>query len=446
METSLKILAALALVLLNGFFVLTEFALVKARQTRIDALVRRGSFVARQAQRAMRNLDAYLAVTQLGITIASLGLGWLGEPAFAHLVEPVFVSLGGAAPVLAHTLAVTTAFLIITFLHIVFGELAPKSVAIIRPEKSVLLTALPMRGFYFLLYPGVWALNGAANMLLRLMGVRAASDHDRSFSEEELRVILAESHRTGAISGGSREMVERAFDFTMRRARQIMVPRVDITFLSTRQTLRENWQTARESGHTRFPLTDGDLDQTLGMIHIKDLVGLLEASGDTGSEAAATDIRQIRREILFVPESQTLERLLSEFQQSRLHMAIVVDEYGGTSGLVTLEDVLEEIVGEIQDEFDEEHPKIHKLEDGNFQVDGILQIEELARRLRIPLRPELHTTISGYVLDELGRTARVGDEVQLGDYTVRVTDVKGPRIRRAVVRPKSGGSGQVRRQ
>lgn len=444
METFLKILAALVLVLLNGFFVLAEFALVKARQTRIDVLARRGSFVARQAQRALKNLDTYLSVTQLGITIASLGLGWLGEPAFAHLVEPVFVSLGGAAPVLAHTLAVTTAFLIITFLHIVFGELAPKSVAIIRPEKSVLLTALPMRGFYFLLYPGVWALNGAATILLRLIGIRAASDHDRSFSEEELRVILAESHRTGAISGGSREMVERAFDFTMRRARQIMVPRVDITFLSTRKTLRENWQTARESGHTRFPLTDGDLDQTLGMIHIKDLVGLLEESvGEHNApEAAATDIRQIRREILFVPESQTLERLLSEFQQSRLHMAIVVDEYGGTSGLVTLEDVLEEIVGEIQDEFDEEHPKIHKLDDGSFQVDGILQVEELARRLRIPLRPELNTTISGYVLDELGRTARVGDEVQLGDYTVRVTDVKGPRIRRAAVRPKSVGRRQ----
>ncbi len=415
----LGLFLAILLVALNGFFVAAEFALVKVRPTQIDPYVQEGLKRAKVARHMVRHLDAYLSATQLGITLASLALGWIGEPAFAWIIEPVVRPFTGDNPALIHSIAVTVAFLVITILHIVLGELAPKSVAIRKSEATTLAIALPLFVFYKITYPAIWLLNHTANYLLRVVGIAPVSEGELSHDEEELRLLLASSHAS-AVSKQTRELLDNIFELKHRVARQIMVPRQDVIYLSTTRTMAENLRTARRSGHTRFPLCDGDLDHVVGLIHIKDLFR---------KERPISTLREVAREIAFVPQTLELDRLLKRMRTERFHLAAVIDEYGGISGVVTLEDVIEEIVGQIQDEFDVENPEIRSEGDGVYTVSGGMLVEDLEDELDIELSDRDEDTIGGVVLSELGRTPAVGDKVPLGPVLLEVLDVDNNRIK-----------------
>src|SRR5262245_37993993 len=330
------VLLALALVAANAFFVATEFAIVRVRETRIEELLARGVKRAVATREVLQNLNAYLSACQLGITLTSLGLGWVGEPAFAHLFEPLLPGLGAWRALASHSAGLAAAFALIPFLHVVLGELVPKTVAIDRAEGVALLVAWPIRWFHRAFFPLIWILNGAANLAIRGLGLTPAPEESRAHSEEELRMILGLSHRSGVLSQAHAELIENALDFVDRSARQIMVPRADIVYLDVNRSWEENLETARAGGHTRYPLCDADLDRVVGVLHIKDLFL---------SPAASPDLRALAREPLFVPDGLEVQRLLALFQKQRVHLGIVIDEYGGASGLVTLEDVLEELIG-----------------------------------------------------------------------------------------------------
>lgn len=426
MSTGAYLLLAALLVLLNAFFVAAEFAIVKVRSTRVQELVREGVRGSGAVQNAIQNLDAYLSATQLGITLASLGLGWIGEPAFASLVTPLLGFAGVWSPSVIHSVSLTVAFALITFLHIVLGELAPKSLAIRRPEETSLIVSPPLRVFYRVFYPALWFLNTSSNFFLRLLYIAPASESELAHSEEELRLLLTESHRTGTLSASKRKLLENVFDYTRRSAKHIMVPRADIVHLSSLRSLSDNLETIRQSQHTRYPLCNEDIDHVVGMIHAKDLFQPAEGLRET------TDLLKIKRDILFVPESRPLELLQRDFQQRRVHMAIVVDEYGGTSGLVTLEDILEEIVGEIQDEFDTEAPRMEATPEG-YRVDGLVLLEEIAGRLGFTAPENESSTLGGFVIARLGRIARIGDVVELDSYSAKVIEMKGRRVSKLLV-------------
>ncbi len=410
---------AILLVALNGFFVAAEFALVKVRPTQIEPYAQEGKLSARKAKHMVRHLDAYLSATQLGITLASLALGWVGEPAFAWIIEPVVRPFTENNPQLLHSISLTVSFLVITILHIVLGELAPKSVAIRKPEGTTLAISLPLFFFYKVTFPAIWLLNHSASYLLKLVGIAPVSESDLAHSEEELRLLLSSSH-SGGVSKQTRELLDNIFELKHRVARQIMVPRQDVIYLSTTRTMSENLRTARRSGHTRFPLCDGDLDHVVGLIHIKDLFR---------KERPVATLREVAREIAFVPETLELDRLLKRMRTERVHLAAVIDEYGGVSGVVTLEDVIEEIVGQIQDEFDVEKPEIRSTEDGAWIVSGGMLVEDLEDELHLELSERDEDTIGGVVLSELGRTPTVGDRVELGPVLLEVLDVDNNRIK-----------------
>lgn len=404
------------LVLLNGFFVAAEFALVKVRPTQVDAHLdgRRG----RTARHMIEHLDAYLSATQLGITLASLGLGWIGEPTVARLLEKLFHFFPDLSPTLQHTLSFSVAFSIISIAHIVLGELVPKSMAIRRPESTSLWISIPLYLFYKLSFPAIWLLNGMANFVLRLMGIEPVTEGSSAHEEEEIRRLLA-SDNDSHLSDHKRELLDNIFELSERVARQIMVPRPEVVFLDLQQSMEENLATAKASGHTRFPLCDGDLDHTLGIVHIKDLF-----RADTPPKS----LGEVRRETFFVPETLSLERLLRKMLSSHLHMAAILDEYGSTSGIVTLENVIEEIVGEIQDEFDAESPEITQVADHTWQVLGSTLLADLESALKIEVDPRDEDTIAGIALSELGRRATVGDKVRVGPIDIEVLEVDVNRI------------------
>ncbi len=403
----------LLLVFLNGFFVAAEFALVKVRPTQLDPYVARGQRRGKVARHMVRHLDAYLSATQLGITLASLALGWIGNPAFAWLLAPLVMRIPGATPALLHSVSLTSAFVLITILHIVLGELAPKSIAIRKSEKTSLWVAVPLFAFYKVSYPAIWLLNHAANGILRLLGIPPVSESELGHSEEELRLLLSSSHM-GRQSQLKRELLDNVFELSHRLARQVMVPRADVVYLSTRRPLDENLRVVRTSGHTRFPLCEGDLDKVIGLVHIKDLYR---------AERPFTSLKEVCRDIGFVPETLTLDRLLKRMRAERFHLAAVLEEYGGVSGIVTLENVLEEIVGPIQDEFDTEKPELVKKADNVYQVSGAMLVVDLEDELQLEISDRDEDTIAGVVLSELGRPARVGDRVEVGPLALEVLEV-----------------------
>ncbi len=428
MSVGTSLILAILIVFFNAFFVATEFAIVKSRASRVQELLREGARGAAAAAEVLRNLDSYLSATQLGITLASLALGWVGEPAFAAVLWPIFASAGLWSPAVVHSIALTLAFAVITFLHIVLGELTPKFFAISRPEEVALAAAAPLRAFRRLCAPGLWLLNSSASAFMRLLGIQRASDSDLVHSEEELRILLAESHRTGALSASKRKLLENVFDYTHRSAKHIMVPRAEIIYLTLRKTFAENLDVIRNYQHTRYPLCETDVDHVIGMIHVKDL--FQPAAG----QVEVSDLLRVKREMLFVPETRPLELLQRDFQQRRIHMALVVDEYGSTTGLVTLEDILEEIVGEIQDEFDAEPPKMEASGNG-YVVDGLVLVDEIGERLGIEIPEHESNTLGGFVISRLGRIARVGDVVRLGGYEIKVIELKGRRVSKLLLTP-----------
>jgi CBS domain containing-hemolysin-like protein len=438
------IFIAFLLVLLNGFFVATEFALVKVRATRLRQLADAGNHSAAVALKMVEQLDAYLSACQVGITLASLALGWIGEPAFAQLLEPGLASLGKWAAPIAHGIAIVFAFLVITILHIVVGEQAPKIVAIWRPEPVALAVALPMNAFYRVFYPFVALLNRATRWLLSPLGLTRDA-FEGGPTEDEARMILAESLAGGRDSDLRRRLVERAFEFARKRARQFMVPRADIVSLDAEAPLAENLETARRMGFTRYPLVRGTLDDVIGIVHIRDLT----MSG--GRIASSADLESVAREPLFVPEASPADVLLRQFQVRRLHQAIVVDEYGGTSGLVTLEDLIEELIGsEIQDEFDTgEQSPILALGGGSYNVSGGFALEELAALLEVALEDPEAVTVGGFVQNRLGRIGRVGDIVPFGEHhALKVLETRQRRVLRVLAGPRdavllSGAAGTL---
>jgi CBS domain containing-hemolysin-like protein len=424
-----RLLLALVLVGLNGFFVAAEFAFVRVRGTSVDRLVEEGRPGSRSLEGVMTDLDNYLAVTQLGITLASLGLGWAGEPAVASLIEPV---LGAVLPPgLVHLVAFGVGFGLITFLHVVFGELAPKTFAIARTERLSLLLAPPMRLCYYLFYPGIVVFNGAANAFTRLLGVPPASETDETLSEGEIRRVLAQSGSQGAIDEQEVDMIERVFDLDDTLVREVMVPRPDVVSVPADATLPEIRSVVFEAGHTRYPVVDADdADQVAGFVDVKDV---LRASETDAEPASAGDIA---REILVVPETTAIDDLLMQFSQEHTQMAAVIDEWGSLEGIATVEDVVEAVVGDLRDGFDVDghEPSIRRRTDGTYDVDGEVSLPAVNDALATEFGSDEVETIGGLVLSRLDRAPQVGDAVAADGHVVEVTAVDGTRISTVEIR------------
>jgi CBS domain containing-hemolysin-like protein len=419
------------LVALNGLFVAAEFAFVRIRATQAERLEREGNARASLVRAAVRRLDAYLAVCQLGITISSLGLGALGEPALAVLIDPLIDTLG-IPENLTHPIAFALAFSIITFLHVVFGELVPKTVAIQRTEGTSLFVAPFMRFFYYLLLPLTTVFNGTANAITRMVGISPASEGDDTHSEEEIRQLVAQSRLHGALEEDEEEMVDAVFELNDTRAREIMVPRPDAVTLPADLPLRKLVSVAAAGNYTRYPIYEGDSpDRIIGAVHIKDVLRAVESEGGLDADLTARDLA---REVLIVPENRALDEILEDFQKQELQIAIVIDEWGSFEGLFTLEDIIEEIVGEIRDEFDEEEPAVRRLPDGSYTIDGRIPIGVVNDALGSSFESEDFDTIGGLVLGNLGRVPEVGDEIRLDGYLLRVDEVDGPRVAQVVAR------------
>lgn len=427
---ALKLLAILVLVFLNGFFVAAEFALVKIRGSQLEPLAEEGNKTAGLARRITENLEAYLSACQLGITLASLGLGWIGEPFLARMLQPLFFKFGIVSPTVIQSISFALAFSAITTLHITLGEQAPKILAIRKPLPSTLWVSRPLRFFYVLFRPAIWFLNAASNWLLKyLFGIEPMSGHELAHSEEELRVILAESHGSENVSQLGKEILINALDMRKRVVRDITTPRGEVVFLNTEDTFEENLKVAVESRHTRFPLCEGHLDNTIGLVHIKDMLKLIREP-----KAALADIR---RDFFPVPEMMPLEKLLTFFLSKHAHLALVVDEYGGTVGIVTLDNVLEELVGEIQDEFDAEDAEFRRVSDDEFVVKGSLGLYELQDLAGLDLESADVSTVGGYVTHLLGHLPRQGEHVRIEDFEVTITQTDGRRVGQLVFKRAS---------
>jgi CBS domain containing-hemolysin-like protein len=431
-----RLFVALLLVGLNGLFVAAEFAFVRVRGTSVEQLVDRGRPGAASLEAVMADLDNYLAVTQLGITLASLGLGWVGEPAVASLLEPILAPV--LPPSLIHLVAFATGFSIITFLHVVFGELAPKTLAIARTERLSLLLAPPMKLFYYLFYPGIVVFNGSANAFTRLLGVPAASETDETLSEGEIRRVLARSGSEGEIDPGEVTMIERVFDLDDTLVREVMVPRPDVVSLPADATLSETNATVLETNHTRYPVVAADDgDQVVGFVDVKDVLRANETGG-------ATTAGDIAREILVVPETTAADDLLLQFGRERTQMAAVIDEWGSFEGLATIEDVVEVVVGDLRDGFDvdEREPSVRRTADGTADVDGGVPLTAVNDALGTDFGSDEVETIGGLVLSRLDRAPRTGDAIDVDAHVVEVTSVDGTRISTVEIREVDASDGR----
>ena len=426
LQTALYLLLVAFLVFLNGFFVAAEFAIVKIRETQLQPLVAKNHRRARIACRIVRNMDAALSACQLGITLASLGLGWVGEPVFAKLLEPVMRWLNIESPEAQHRIAFVVGFSAITFLHIVLGEQAPKSMAIRKPLPVTLWVAEPLEWFYRISFPFIWVLNRSSLWLLRMIGIESASEAEMVHSQEELRLMFTASAEHTAGTSLGKDVVLNALDLGRREAREVMRPRGEIVGFDTNASIAECLDIAEKTRYSRFPLCEeGDIDKTLGIVHYKDLFAM-RMKARKGSE-----LRSVARKIIYVPPSCRLERLLQLLLDRKLHFSIVVDEYGGTLGLVTLENILEELVGQIQDEFDQEKPLIERSGD-EWKIDGTLPLHDLSDVVGENLQEEDAdiTTTSGFVTRRLGGFPKEGDTLEIGHFRLRVDAMDGPKVAR----------------
>ena len=431
--TWLNLLAALVLVGLNAFFVAAEFALVRVRESRIVQLEQEGSARAGVVRETLRDLDSNLSVCQVGITVASLALGWVGEPAVSHLIEPILGGIGVASDRVVTVVSVAIGFGVITYAHLVFGEQAPKYYSIQRAERVSLWISRPLNLFRLVLRPVVWVVNASTNFILRPWGIRLGEEME-AHSEEELRIMITSSTASGVLEPEEREYLNNVFDFGDRVAREVMVPRPDIEALSADAPLPELAERAAFGRYTRYPVFEGDLDHVLGAVHIKDL---FRAAAE---EPEGFDLQELIRECLVVPENKPIEQILREFQQRKLQMAIVIDEWGSVEGLITIEDILEEIVGEIQDEFDEGEAAIEQIGDDLYAVDGRIPITEVNEHFELDLPHEDFDTIGGFILGSLGRPPEVGDTVDADGATLNVKSVDGPRVSVLTLRREDGAN------
>ena len=432
MGSTLALLFTLCLVIANGFFVASEFALLKVRPTRLKALSRKGSRRAAGALAVAERLDIYLGAIQLGVTLASLALGWVGEPAVAHLIEPGLVRLFGASGVAtAHGVAAALALLGITFFHVLLGELVPKSLAIRASEPIALWTATPLRLFYRATLPVIWLLNVSARVVLRGIGLPGPRTDDQGAqSLEELRLALQTSPTLSEPS--IRELMVRVIDYRRRVARHVMIHRADVRVLDASRSIEDNLRTALESGYSRYPVVEGGADRVLGFVHIRELFEVAQGA------RRASDLRTLIRPPVYIREETPLESIRAQMQQHRTHLAVVLGTDGALVGIVTLEDLLEEIVGEIQDEHDAEQPPLLRRPDGTLEVDGQLLLEDLARDGGVEL-PKLDAdveTVGGYVMARLERLPRRGDRVDVEGFELIPIDIAERRVRRVRILPR----------
>jgi len=419
--TALEVAGVVILVIVNAFFVVAEFAIVKVRDTRIAELAAEGKRSARVAEHIVTHLDAYLSATQLGVTVASLGLGWLGAPAFTRVF-----SVG-----MNRTLAAILAFILVTVITIIFGELVPKNLSIRKAERAAIIVAVPLRWFYVVTRPLTWFLFLAAAAILRLFKIHPATGRELAHSEEELRMILEASQEVGHIDEVEQTLMRRALTFGDQTVTDIMVPRTELAALPTSMTVAEAIAEIAETNHTRYPAYEEDVDNIVGYVHVKDLYRApLEGT-----------LRRLLRPVAFIAETSNIELALQRFQSTRNPLAIVVDEHGGTAGIVTIQDVVEELIGEVQDEFDSEGPPVEALDDGTFSVDGAARVEYLEETIGLQVPEEGFPTLGGRVFEQLQRRPHVGDEVIVGNFHARVLEIDGMRICRVrLTRLVSGGA------
>jgi CBS domain containing-hemolysin-like protein len=423
MLTVFYLITVVLLVLANGFFVASEFALVGVRRSRIETLAKDGDRRARRLLRLIDDLNAYISATQLGITMASLALGWIGEPVFAHLLEAPLE--GRVSDAVRHTLAFVIAFTIITFLHIVLGELAPKTLALERAEKVALAIAWPMQAFYKVFRWPIRLLDWAGTRTVRLFGLHPSSEHASVYTEEELRHLIEISNKSGQLEDEERRLIHRVFDFSDSEVREAMIPRPSVEAIPVTSTLEEVKQAFRTLGYSRLPVHRGQLDDIAGVIFRRDLEPFLEQG-----QMTEFDLEKLLHPPLYVPTTARLGTVLIKMQSARTHLAFAVDEHGGLEGIVTLEDLLEEIVGEIDDEFDEEVRSQIVEEDGAYILDGMLAVRDANRHLNLNLPEDgNYTTIAGFLLAKAGRLLRQGDVVEHQGARLTVERVERRRIR-----------------
>ncbi len=422
----INILLVFFLVFLNGFFVATEFAMVKVRKSRIETLIIQGDKRAKRTLIVVKDLNSYLSACQLGITLASLGLGWVGEPAILRLLMPIF-DLFNLPSSLEHSIAFIIAFSIITGCHIVFGELVPKSLAIISPEKIALSTAFPLIFFYKLTYPVMWIFNHSTNWILKVFGLSQVDEHESVHTDEEIKLLVEESYNHGLVDKTELTLVDNIFDFSDKTVKEIMVPRTDITNIFIEDTFDDIIDFTLKEQLTRYPVCKENKDNVIGFIHIKDLY-------KQKIEGSNQEIKNIIREIKLVPESMLISDLLKIFKKDKVQVALVIDEYGGTSGLVTIEDILEEIVGEIQDEFDEEEDSIIKCEDNSYIVDGKVLIEDITEFLYIDIEDEHIDTIGGWAYAQLDSYPKVNDKFTYKNYEFTILKCNRKRINKLLIK------------
>lgn len=420
----INLLLVLFLVFCNAFFVVSEFSIVKIRRTKLEELAHMGNKRAKIALHINEHLNTYLSATQLGVTLASLGLGWLGEPAVARLLEDLFEGFFADNHVLLHSLSFGIAFTFITLLHVVLGELVPKSMAIQDTERYAMLIALPLYTFDKVCRPIIWCFDHVSIWILKLMGIQQADENEDAHSEEEIKLIIDASQKGGVIDDTESEIIQNAICFSEIFAHEIMIPRQDMVCIYQNSSFNEVMELVKQNKHTRFPLCANDKDQILGMIHIRDL---LECKNSQHKDI----LNRICRKILFVPENKSISEILHEMMKKRIHLAIVVDEYGGTAGLLSMEDILEELVGEIQDEHDGAAIEpVTKINEKVCEFDGIYLLEDACDILDIPYEEHEESTIGGYVFNLLGREPKVGDKTE-DDYCIyEVIEVDNMRITR----------------
>jgi len=414
------------LIALTAFFVASEFAIVKIRSSRLDQLIAEGKKGAVAAKKVTTHLDEYLSACQLGITVTALGLGWLGEPTVERLLRPVFDNFS-INESLSHVLTFGIAFASVTFLHVVIGELAPKTVAIQKAEAVTLLFAAPLIWFYRIMFPFIWVLNGSARVITGLFGLKPASEHELAHTEEELRIILSESYESGEINQSELKYMNKIFEFDDRVAKEIMVPRTEIVAASVEKSFQENLETMSMEKYTRYPVVNGDKDHVLGMINLKEI--FTDIFSLTEEERKKSTIEKYIRPVIQVIESIPIHDLLIKMQKERVHMAILVDEYGGTAGLVTVEDIIEEIVGEIRDEFDQDEvPEVQKKGEGHYLLDGKVLIYEVNNLLGLEIDDADVDTIGGWMLTE-NIDIKQGESIILDGYEFFTKEMDGHLIR-----------------
>ncbi len=422
----LNLLVVVLLLFANAFFVATEFALVSVRKTRLAQLSKEGNKLAKIALDSINHLDRSIAAVQLGITIASIGLGWVGEAALVKLIQPIFNFLPDSMQVVAtHSLAVSIAFALITFMHVVIGELMPKSIAIQHPETTALVVAKPMSFITKIFTPFIFLLNGFGNWLLSLMKIPPAHVGHLVHTVEELDMIIDESHKEGVLNDTEKDILQNVFKFSDIMAKQVMVPRPDVVSIPIDISQEELKKLTIENQYTRYPVYEEDLDKVVGILHLKDLYTLI-------IEGKEIILKDILRPAILVPETLTIDKLVHEFKTKRAQMALVIDEFGGVSGLVTLEDVLEEIVGEVQDEFDEEEANIRQIYENEYIANAMMRIDEFNDYFQLEAQNEVEDedieTIGGLVIKNLGHIAKEGDCCTIDGFTFKVVEVDGARI------------------